>query len=272
MAENGIFRTALGGFHKQDVLDYIDKITAEWDAERQQLVARAEEADTRIATAEQATAQAVAAAEKAGEEATAAKERLAETVTQLSQATAELSTKNITIQSMEELLQEKDGRLTAAEQEVTALTAQRDEAISAVAEARQQVADMEATARRLHETQEQLTKQSARLSHLQQEIARYEAVLGSAETAQQHVDNIVRPFIEQANRQADETLDSVQAVLAALLAQLGELQGNVDQRRQALQRCKSDSDSRLSAAFGDWMAQARQAAATKPVTDRHFFR
>ncbi|MBQ9859611.1 MAG: hypothetical protein IJO76_02910 [Clostridia bacterium] len=272
MAENGIFRSALSGFNKQDVLDYIDRITAEWDAERQQLTARAEEADGRVAAAEQAAAEANAAAEEAQKAAAAAKEQLAEVEEQLRHATGELDTKNVTIQSMEELLQEKDSRLIAAEQEVSALTAQRDEAISAVAEAREQVANMEATARRLHETQEQLTKQSARLSALQQEIARYEAVLGSAETAQHHVDNIVRPFIEQANRQADETLDSVQAVLAGVLAQLGELQGNVDQRRQALQRCKSDSDSRLSAAFGDWMAQARQAAATKPVTDRHFFR
>lgn len=272
MAENGIFRSALSGFNKQDVLAYIDQITAAWDAERQQLVARADEADARIAAAEQAAAEAMAAAEQAQKEAAEAKEQLAEVEEQLRHASGELDTKNVTIQSMEELLQEKNDRLTAAEQDVKALTAQRDEAISAVAEARQQVTDMEITSRRLRETQDRLSKQTARLAALQQEIARYEAVLGSAETAQQHVDNIVRPFIDQANRQADETLDSVQAVLAGVLAQLGELQGNVEQRRQALHRCKDDSDSRLSAAFGDWMAQARQAAATKPVTDRHFFR
>jgi len=97
---------------------------------------------------------------------------------------------------------------------------------------------------------------------MQQAIARYEKVLGNAETAHEHVDGIVRPFIEQANKQADETLDSVQAVLAGLLAQLGELQGNVEQRRQALHRCKADSDSRLSAAFGDWLGLAQDASAS----------
>ena len=102
----------------------------------------------------------------------------------------------------------------------------------------------------------------------QQAIARYEKVLGNVETAQEHVDGIVRPFIEQANRQADETLDSVQAVLAGLLAQLGELQGNVEQRRQALHRCKADSDSRLSAAFGDWLGLAQDAS----TSGNHFFR
>ena len=35
MEEKGVFRTALGGFNKSDVLGYIDRITAEWDEERQ---------------------------------------------------------------------------------------------------------------------------------------------------------------------------------------------------------------------------------------------
>ena len=271
MAEKGMFRSALSGFNKQDVLEYIDKITAEWDAERQELTARAEQADAHAAAAEEAAATAAAEAEQARKEAAAATERQAAVSEQLRLVSGELDTKNITLQSMEELLQEKDGKLTAALQEAENLTAQRDEAIAAVADAREQLTQLEAATARLKETESELAEQSARLAALQREVARYEAVLGSAETAQQHVDGIVRPFIEQANRQADETLDSVQAVLAGLLAQLGELQGNVEQRRQALQRCKNDSDSRLTAAFGDWMARARQAA-EESAADSHFFR
>ena len=37
MAQNGMFRNAFRGFNKQDVLQYIDQITAAWDAERKEL-------------------------------------------------------------------------------------------------------------------------------------------------------------------------------------------------------------------------------------------
>ncbi|MBQ8684304.1 MAG: hypothetical protein IJ518_07305 [Clostridia bacterium] len=275
MAEKGIFRSAMNGFNKKEVLEYIDQITAAWDAERQDLLAQMEAADNRTNAAEQAAIAARAAVEEAKKEAAAAQEQLAAMGQQLNYTTSELDTKNVAIQSMEELLQEKEtalqtsqAALSAANAEIAELTVQRDEAISAVAEAREQLAELEATTARL-------TEAEALVAGLQQENDRYKAVLGTAETAQEHVNNIVRPFIEQANRQADETLDAVQAVLAGVLAQLGELQGSVEQRRQALHRCKDDSDSRLSAAFGDWLALARSAANEAPATPAdtgHFFR
>ncbi|MBQ8752096.1 MAG: hypothetical protein IJZ13_03225 [Clostridia bacterium] len=283
MADKGIFRSAMGGFNKKEVLEYIDQITAAWDAERQSLEHQAAAAEARAEAAETAAAEAGAAAETAE---TAAAEAQAELTTcreQLTQSAAELDTKTVTVQALEEVLQEKEAQLTVALQEIDRLTAQRDEAISAVAEAREQIAALETvsgeTATRLEEATHRLTETEATAAILRQENDRYKAVLGTAETAQEHVDSIVRPFIEQANRQADETLDAVQAVLAGVLAQLGELQGSVEQRRQALHRCKADSDSRLSAAFGDWLALARSAAKpaeqapADPAADSgHFFR
>ena len=44
MAQNGMFRNAMGGFNKQDVLRYIDAITAAWEAERESLTEQAETA------------------------------------------------------------------------------------------------------------------------------------------------------------------------------------------------------------------------------------
>ena len=144
----------------------------------------------------------------------------------------------------------------------------RDDAIGAVADGRQQIAELEPLRDQLADAQRSNEELNEQVATMQQTISRYEKVLGNADTAHQRADSIVRPFIEQANRQADETLDSVQAVLAGVLAQLGELQGSVDQRRQALRRCKADSDSRLSSAFGDWLAP------TKDINpyDHHFFR
>lgn len=243
MAKGGMFRSAMRGFHKQDVLQYIDEITGAWDAERKDLeqqAATALAAEDRLKAAaqqaEEATQQALALAQQAQEKTQVAEAQLSEVQQQLYDATADLA----------------NSRSAAAD-----LEAQLQEALKRVAELEAQLTD----------AQQANQQQREQIDTLQQSVTRYEKVLGNAETAQQHVDNIVRPFIEQANKQADETMDNVQAVLAGVLAQLGELQGNVDQRRQALHRCKTDSDSRLSAAFGDWLGEAKQATSTD-----HFFR
>ena len=68
MAQNGMFRKSFKGFNKQDVLQYIDEITAAWDAERKQLAATADEAvaarDALQIVADEAQAQAAAAMEQ----------------------------------------------------------------------------------------------------------------------------------------------------------------------------------------------------------------
>ena len=71
MAQNGMFRNAMGGFNKQDVLRYIDEITAAWDAERKALTEQAEAAQTaeaqlrsELRVAQEAAEQAATAAEE----------------------------------------------------------------------------------------------------------------------------------------------------------------------------------------------------------------
>lgn len=269
MAQNGLFRKAMGGFNKQDVLQYIDGITAGWNEERQALEQQAAAA----ATAQQelaATAEsAMEAANVAVQKAQVTETQLAETQHELYNATADLAECRAANGELAAQLEEALRRVAQLEAEVTAVTAQRDEAIAAVADARAQLTANDGIAAELEESRRVGRQQADQITAMQQAIARYEQVLGSADTAQQRADSIVRPFIEQANKQADETLDSVQAVLAGVLAQLGELQGSVEQRRQALRRCKADSDSRLSAAFGDWLGQTKDVF--NPY-DRHFFR
>lgn len=208
MAQGGLFRSAMRGFHKQDVLQYIDEITGAWDAERKELEQQAAAALAAEEQLKATTQQAVEEAQQAKEQTKVAEDRLQEVLIRMAELEAQLA-----------------------------------------------------------DAQEANQQQREQIDTLQQSLARYENAAGNAGTAQAQVDDIVRPFIEQANKQADETLDNVQAVLAGVLAQLGELQGNVEQRRQALYRCKADSDSRLSAAFGDWLEETKQATSTD-----HFFR
>ncbi len=269
MAQNGLFRIAMRGFHKQDVLQYIDDVTAAWNEERvqleQQTQAAVQEQEQAAAAAKQADAQSAEAQRRAQ----VAETQLAETQEQVYRAAAELAESQAALADLTAQLEQARCRIAQLEQQVADTAAERDEAIAAVADARQQAAECDRMRGQLQDRHQHIQRQSEQLAALQKKVDRYEKVLGDAESAQQHIDNIVRPFLDQANRQADETLDSVQAVLAGVLAQLGELQGSVDQRRQALRRCKSDSDSRLSSAFGDWLGQTREPS---PPRDRYFFR
>lgn len=266
MAQNGMFRNAMGGFNKQDVLQYIDGVTAEWNVEREGLgrqISESAEAVKSLQEQVNALLQQVAEAEQkaleAEQKAQVSDAQLAEVQQQLYDATADLAAAQSVNEQMQEALDEAQARIAQLEQNAADLARQRDDAIAAVADAKAQVAIVPELEEKLHRKDEQM-------AGMQQAIARYEKVLGTAEEAEQRVDGIVRPLINQANKQADDTLDRVQAALAALLAQLGEVQGNVEQRRLALQRCKEDSDSRLTAAFGDLMEEQNRPSAN------HFFR
>ena len=275
MAESGMFRKAMRGFNKQDVLQYIDEITGAWETERQELDRQKNQAEEAQAAAkaqmEQAQAdkeQAIEAAAQANQQAQVSATQLAEVQQELYDITADLAECRSDKEEIAAQLDEANRRIALLEAQLTAVTNERDDAIATVADTKEQLSALGDVEERLTECRQQNQRQSDQIDAMQQAIARYEKVLGSAETAHEHIDGIVRPFIEQANKQADETLDSIQAVLAGLLAQLGEVQGNVEQRRQALERCKEDSSTRLNAAFGDWLEPAKDTPASK----NHFFR
>ena len=267
MAQNGMFRNAMGGFNKQDVLQYIDGITAEWSTEREALNTKISDTDAAMAAMQenmcildQRASEFEQRALDAEQKAQISDTQLAEVQQQLYDTTADLAAAQSAKDQLRDALDEALSRIAQLEQAVTDLTDQRDEAIAAVADTKMQVGTVSELEEKLHRKDEQI-------EGMQQALARYEKVLGKAEEAEQRVDGIVRPLVDYANKQADDTLDSVQAVLAALLTQLGEVQGGVEQRRLALQRCKEDSDSRLTAAFGDLLEEPK-----RPYSNHHFFR
>ena len=275
MAQNGMFRNAMGGFNKQDVLRYIDEITAAWDAERQARTQQAEAAQTaeaqvrsELRVAQEAAQQAANAAAELEQKAQDVEAQLAVAEQKLSEAEADLSGYRAAVAELTEQLDQAQAQIAAAQSAAEQASAQRDEAIAAVADAKAQMQERSAAEAELEDSRRENRQLRDQMDAMQQAINRYERVLGEAANAQERMSNIIHPFLEQANKQADETLDSIQAVLAGLLAQLGEVQGNVEQRRQALERCKEDSSTRLNAAFGDWLEPVKDA----PASDRHFFR
>ena len=79
MAQNGMFRKSFKGFNKQDVLQYIDEITAAWDVERKALEATANEAVAAREALQASTDEALAQAAAAAEQQRVAEAQLAET-------------------------------------------------------------------------------------------------------------------------------------------------------------------------------------------------
>lgn len=267
MAQNGMFRNAFRGFNKQDVLQYIDQITAAWNEERQALDAKANEAiavaESAQTLAEEAQAQALAAAEQQQ----IAETQLAETQQKLYDTTTDLTVAATTIEEMAIQLEEAQRRTAQLERELTTTAGERDDAIAALADAKAQLDAHTITARQLEESRQQVGRQNEQIATMRQTIDRYESVVGDADAVHQKVEGIVRPYIEQTGRQADETLSGVQATLDGLLAQLGDLQNQIDQSRRTLQYQKADNDSRLTDALDEWLAAAQEAGGNS----RHFF-
>ena len=267
MTQNGMFRNAFRGFNKQDVLQYIDEITAAWDAERKELEAKTNEAVAVAESAQTLAEEAKAEAAAANEQQQIAETQLAETQQKLYDTTADLTVAATTIEEMAIQLEEAQRRLAQVEQELATTADERDNAIAALADAKEQLAANAVTARQLDESRQQVTRQNEQISAMRQTIDRYESVVGDADTVHQKVEGIVRPYIEQTGRQADDTLSNVQATLDGLLAQLGDLQNQIDQSRRNLQYQKADNDSRLTSALDEWMASAHDISGNS----RRFF-
>ena len=257
MAQNGMFRKSFKGFNKQDVLQYIDEITAAWDVERKALEATANEAvaakEALQTTAEEAKAQADAALQQQQ----IAETQLAEAQQKLYDTTADLTVAATTIEEMATQLEEAQRRLAQLEQELNTTADERDNAIAALADAKEQLAATAGTAQQLEESRRQVGRQSEQIAEMQQTIDRYESVVGDADNLHEKVSGIVRPYMEKTAADADAALGNVQATLDNLLAQLDNLQNSLDNSRNALKRATMDSDNRLTDALDDWLTSAQ---------------
>lgn len=251
MEEKGMFRSAIGGFNKTDVLNYIDQLTGSWNEERVQLEQQA------IADREKAEA-----AEAKAEELQAAHEAM----------TAELEDIRPLAEQAKEL-SEQVAQMRAELDEALAQNSQLTHKLAQCEEKSQSArAEMMAAEDRLATREQELTQRNERLASLETVVARYEAVLGRSDGMKEHLDNIIRPFTESASRRAEETLDNTYALVSALLAQLGELQEGIDTQKRALRQEKIESDVKLNGVLNNWFNKAKELAGTPADRATHFFR
>ncbi len=251
MEEKGIFRSALGGFNKSDVLGYIDELTGSWNEERELLEeqARADRESAAQATAKAEELQnALEAAQAELETARPLAEQVETLTAQLAQLRTELDTATA-----------ETARLTAE------LAKSDDKSQSARAE-------MMAAEDRLQTREAELANRNERIAALEVLVTRYEAVLGQSNGMQQHVDGVVRPFADAAARRAEHTLEDTHAIIASLLAQLGELQDSIVKQQQVLRDEKAENDAALTRVLSSWFNKAKELADSAAGRATHFFR
>lgn len=266
MAQSGIFRKSMSGFNKQDVLQFIDEITAEWNKERLALEQTANEAVAARDELLASTDEAIAAAAVAVEQQQKAEAQLSEAQVQLQNTAGDLSVAATTIEEMATQLEEAQRRLAQLEQELAATANERDNAIAALADAKAQLTATTGTAEQLEESRRQVSRQNEQIASMRATIDRYENIVGDVDAVHEKMESIVRPYIDQTARQADEALNNVQSTLTALLAQLGDLQTGIDQSRRQLLNNTTNNDARLTAALDEWLNAAQGISG-----NHHFF-
>lgn len=253
-----MFRSALGGFNKADVLNYIDGLTGSWNEERVQLE---QQALIDRETAEKATARA--------EELESAHEAMQCDMEALEEELDAIRPLADQVKAMTEQLEQMRAELD----ETLAQNARLNQALSQCEEKCQSArAEMMAAQERLSTREAELTHRNERLAALEATVARYEAVLGRCDGMKEHFDGIIRPFTERAHRRAEDALDNTYGLIATLLAQLGELQSGIEEQKRALRQEKADGDAKLTATLNTWFSKVKELAGNAADRATHFFR
>lgn len=263
MEAEGIFRSAIGGFHKGDVLAYIDRITAGWEEERQQL-------NQQLTQAQQQAQEQTAAAESARQ--TAAQQ--AAELEALSRRSAEQAAELEALRPLQEQLEAAQDALrqTAEAQQAAQERCRVLETEVAQAKDQQQgaTAEMMAAEERLNARTGELAACEQRLEGALNRIARYEAVLGQADRMESHMDGLVRPYLDKVSSSADRALSDTRAAVADIMSRLEQLADELTRRQNALCSAKADTDARLAETLSTWLQAAEESGGTPP--DEHFFR
>ncbi len=255
MAETGFFRTSLRGFHKMDVLHYIDDLQQKQKAELEELQQRLAEADERIAQAEnQAEESAV---------------RLHEVEGTFEQENARLRLKTEEQAAKIESLEQKAAACSAMEEELAGLRS-REESCHRMRQeqdaVREELARLRETGRALHEEKEALLRQleiskrtaretgeqNNRLSAEKLETAakmreldrrcrdlaeaneRYAKLVGDVGSFIMEIRSMGQHFLDAAYKRSDSCLDAVAGAADKLGQELDACRVHLDSARQAL--------------------------------------
>ena len=255
MAETGFFRTSLRGFHKMDVLHYIDDLQQKQKAELEEMQQRLAEADERVSQAENRAEESAA--------------RLREVVESFEQENARLRLKTEEQAAKLESLEQKASACSAMEEELAGLRS-REESCRRMRQeqdaVREELARLRETGRALREEKEALLRQlemskrtaretgeqNNRLSAEKVESAsklreldrrcrelaeaneRYAKLVGDVGSFIMEIRSMGQHFLDAAYKRSDSCLDAVAGAADKLGRELDACRVHLDSARQDL--------------------------------------
>ncbi len=279
MAEPGMFRTGLGGFNKQDVLQYIDELQAEHLRETAAL-------NGQLDAERQALADAQAALSAANEQKAALETQVAtleQDGEQLQKLIDEQNSANRILRARVQEGEEHAKALAAAQEELQSLRVEIGQAAATKAhcEAELQTVD------RLKEQVRQAEAAAQAAQQRQRELAevnrRYQALIGDVGSFVMEIRSMGQHYLtDTRNRAAHSLTDTMQAV-AALQRQLCDTAEELRSTEAAMQEENTQAEQQLEelmrtlastaeAASSAEAASAAETAAQTSPEETPFFR
>lgn len=206
MAENGLFRSSMRGFNRQDVLTYIDSLQAENENKLKELQAELDAAKEQLqqATLERTTAQAETAAIKAEND------RLEELIDEHNRVNRELREKTEHLPELEALREENE-RVAAKLKEQT---------------------NNETTIASL---QQQNAAQQAEIAALREKESKYLAVAAQLEEIAAQTRRYSLNFLGASCKRSEECLDEMEKMAEGYESELAEMRRRITEARAMLE-------------------------------------
>lgn len=242
MAEIGNFRTVLRGFHKQDVLAYIDSIRQENMISEEQLA----ELET-------------------------LKEQCAAQTAELEQLRAELSEKSAQADALQADVAERDATIAELNEQAENVNVVRAEATRAKEEAEQlrnrMTAADESAGRRLQAAEEDKRVLAQRVVELEIELReanstvesvkeeaktafadseRYSTLVGNVGTFLMEIRSMGQGYLEAAQKRGTDSIDQMEQAVTAMEEHLAACRDVVENARRELQEQDHAADERIA--------------------------
>ena len=255
MAETGFFRTSLRGFHKMDVLHYIDDLQQKQKAELEELQQRLAEADERVSQAETRAEESAARLREVEESFEQENARLRLKTEEQAAKLESLEQKAAACSAMEEELaglrfREESCRRMRQEQDAVReeLTRLRETGRALREEKEALLRQLEMSKRMARETGEQNNRLSAekventvklreldrRCRELAEANERYAKLVGDVGSFIMEIRSMGQHFLDAAYKRSDSCLDAVAGAADKLGRELDACRVQLDSARQDL--------------------------------------
>ncbi len=239
MEDKGIFRSSLGGFNKQDVLNYIDSITAAWNEERLALEEKVQAATDELDTLRAQAAESTEARDIALQEAEDNR-MLLQDLQEASQRQEAVYRE--TVENMEKELahlRHLPEQINSQKEQIAALTAANEELNGRAAAESERAAtatrEMMAAEERLQAKEQECLALRTEKEATAASLADTTRQLRTAEEGRRLACDAARPHIDAAYRRTDDTMTDLNAALEDLMGRLAQVQGDIISKQAALE-------------------------------------